>query len=98
MERRKNILSLPALDGDTDNPSVILYKNKVYVDSTGAGYKEVDNGRIAIKRLTPPRATTALSVSELAFDGGKPDIIRPARAAPSSPSELSARLEYGNDG
>lgn len=30
MERRKNILSLPTLDGDTDNPSVILYKNKVY--------------------------------------------------------------------
>lgn len=76
MERRKNILSLPTLDGDTDSPSVILYKNKVYVDSTGAGYKEIDNGRVALKRITPPRATTALSVSELAFDGGTPDIIQ----------------------
>lgn len=76
MERRKNILSLPTLDGDTDSPSVIFYKDKVYVDSIGAGYKELDNDRIAIKRMPPNRATTALSVSALAFDGGSPDIIQ----------------------
>lgn len=76
MELRKSILSLPTLDGDTDSPSVILYKDKVYVDSTGAGYKEINKGRLAIKRVTPNRATTALSISELAFDGGSPDIIQ----------------------
>lgn len=74
MERRKSILSLPALDGDTDIPSRILYKDRVYVNS--ADSENADGGRVAVKAMAPKHATTALSVSGSAVDGSAPDIIQ----------------------
>ena len=74
MERRESILSLPALDGDTDIPSRILYKDRVYVDSTGA--EKADGGHITVRAMDPKHATTALSVSGTAVKGSAPDIIQ----------------------